>query len=81
MPTKKQIHMNAILKRKERSIKTVSQYHTPNCDTTQPFVPMHKLDEIQQTYILNCPHQAHDSVRLFMGYEAQLENSQLVRKM
>ena len=56
-----------------------SSAHTNQCRLTGDYDQMHRLNLIEQDYILLCPHPDHDSVRQFMGYKRKLEQGKLVR--
>lgn len=49
--------------------------HTNECSKLieRPYPRMSQLDEVQQGYILCCPHPDHDGVRRYMGFKEQLD--------
>lgn len=61
--------------------RAVSIDHTKECMTTWLSKPFEELDMVQQDYILTCPNEQHNWIRIYMGYEPELNllTRQLVR--
>jgi len=55
-----------------------TSYHSKACCVVGSYDDLDELDEVQQDYVLNCPHPDHDGIRKIHGLKFDYNTRQLV---